>query len=164
MHYMPDIDELMKKVHRTRFCTPVSQYSKTHKTPFTGTGLLTSDKIIRKEGLDEEIRQRMRGFRSDTSNTSDMLATSDIDPVNVALHEAVVPRPSKRQWILKMSPDERNCMLRFVSLAISRTGGMTEVTRLIIGKEFRISPALVDVIASWVMSSEVDDDKLPDDQ
>jgi hypothetical protein len=55
-------------------------------------------------------------------------------------------------------------MLRFVSLAISRTGGMTEVTRLIIGKEFLISPALVNVIASWVMSCEVDDDKLTDDQ
>ena len=104
--YMLNIDELMKKVHRTRFCTPVSQYSKTHKTLFTGTGLLTSDEIIRKGGLNEEIRRKMRGFRSDTSSTLDMLATSDIDPVDVTLHKAVVPQPSKRQWILRMSLDE----------------------------------------------------------
>ena len=94
----------------------------------------------------------------------DVLATSDMDPVDVALHKAVVPQPSKRQWILKMSLEERNYMLRFVSLAISCTGGMTEVTRLIIRKEFLISPALVNVIASWVLSCEVDDDKLTDDQ
>ena len=62
VHYMPDIDELMKKVHRTRFCTPVSQYSMTAKTPFAGTGLLTSNEIVRAEGLDEEIRRKMRGF------------------------------------------------------------------------------------------------------
>ena len=66
----------------------------------------------------------------------EMLATSDIDPVDVALHEAVVPQPSKRQWILTMSPDERDYMLRYVSLAISRTGGMTPVTRLMIGTNF----------------------------
>ena len=44
-------------------------------------------------------------------------------------------------------------------MAISRAGGMTPVTRLMIRREFRICPALVDVIASWV-----DDKKLPDDQ
>jgi len=33
-----------------------------------------------------------------------------------------------------------------------------------IGDEFRICPGLVDVIASWVMSAEVDDNKLPDNQ
>ena len=93
-----------------------------------------------------------------------MLATSDIDPVDVTLHKAVVPQPSKWQWILRMSLDERDYLLRYVSLAISHAGGMTPVTRLMIGREFRICPALVDVIASWVMSSEVDDNKLPDDQ
>ena len=45
-----------------------------------------------------------------------------------------------------------------------QNGGMTPVTRLMISNEFRICPGLADVIASWVMSAEVDDDKLPDNQ
>ena len=59
VNYMPDINELMRKVNRTRFRTPVSQYSMTAKSPFAGTGLLTSYEIIRAKGLDEETRRKM---------------------------------------------------------------------------------------------------------
>ena len=63
-----------------------------------------------------------------------------------------------------MSEEDRAYMLRYVSCTIALQGGMTEVTRCIISAQFVIDPALVDVIASWVMSQEVEDNKLPDDQ
>ena len=63
-----------------------------------------------------------------------------------------------------MSEEDRAYMLRYVSCTIALQGGMTEVTRHIISAQFVIDPALVDVIASWVMSQEVEDNKLPDDQ
>jgi hypothetical protein len=101
---------------------------------------------------------------SASSGTWDILATSDIDPVDVTLCEAVVPRPSKRQWILRLSQETRDYMLRFVTVAISVNGGMTDTTKQVIANEFLIEPALVDVITSWVMSREFDDKDLPDDQ
>ena len=63
-----------------------------------------------------------------------------------------------------MSEEDRAYMLRYVSCTIALQGGMTEVTRRIISAQFVIDPVLVDVIASWVMSQEVEDNKLPDDQ
>ena len=87
-----------------------------------------------------------------------------MDPTDVALHEAVTPQPSKRQWIQSMSALDRDYMLRYVSCTIALQGGMTAVTRSMISAQFLIDPALTDVIASWVMSQEVEDNKLPDDQ
>ena len=55
-------------------------------------------------------------------------------------------------------------MLRFVTVAISIGGGLTDTTKQVIASEFLISPALVDVITSWVLSHEVDDEHLTDDQ
>ena len=132
----------MAKVQAQRYRTPVSRYSMRHKTPFTGTGLLTSDEIDQSKGIDQEIRRRMRGFRSNTSDAAEMLATSDIDPTDVALHEAVTPQPSKRQWIQTMSPLDRDYMLRYVSCAIALQGGMTTVTRRMISDSISHRPSI----------------------
>ena len=134
-----------------------------HHSLFTGTGLLTSDEIEKRKRIDQQLKRRMRGFRDNTSE-AEMLEISDMDPTDVALHEAVTPQPSKRQWIQSMSALDRDYMLRYVSCTIALQGGMTTVTRSMISAQFVIDPALVDVIASWVMSQEVEDNKLPDDQ
>ena len=63
-----------------------------------------------------------------------------------------------------MSAIDRNYMLRYVSCTIALQGGMTTVTRSMISAQFLIDPALADVIASWVMSQEVEDNRLPDNQ
>ena len=80
-----------------------------HHSLFTGTGLLTSDEIEERKRVDQQIKQRMRGFRDNTSHRSDntyeadMFEISDMDLTDVALHETVTPQPSKRQWIQSMS-------------------------------------------------------------
>ena len=66
--YKPNIDMLMAKVQAQRYKVPISRYSMRHHSLFTGTGLLTSDEIEKRKRIDQQIKQRMRGFRDNTSD------------------------------------------------------------------------------------------------
>ena len=99
--YKPNIDTLMEKVQAQQYKVLISQFSSRHHSLFTGTGLLTSDEIEERKRVDQQIKQRMRGFRDNTSHRSDntfevnKFEISDMDLTDVTLHEAVTPQPSK---------------------------------------------------------------------
>ena len=71
--YKPNIDMLMAKVQAQRYKIPVSRYSMRHHSLFTGTGLLTGDEIEKRKRIDQQLKRRMRGFRSNTSDEAEML-------------------------------------------------------------------------------------------
>ena len=55
-------------------------------------------------------------------------------------------------------------MARFMTEAIRAHAGLTDSCKRDIAAQFEISPAMVDVIASWALSREVEDANLPEEQ
>ena len=55
-------------------------------------------------------------------------------------------------------------MLRFVTETIRACAGLTDSAKRDIAAQFLVSPAMADVITSWVLSCEVSDENLTDEQ